>query len=490
MYRQLHSSSVEQRIERGSFIIQLSLKHDQPTEKSMSKYDAIIIGTGQAGPSLAARFAAEGHKTAIIEKSHFGGTCVNTGCTPTKALVASARNAFMARRSSDFGVNIDGEITVDMKAVKARKDKIVNQSTTGVESWLKNTENLTVYEGHARFESNTSIRVGDEILEADKIFINVGGQAYVPEGFQNVPHLTNAEMMDVDFVPEHLVVVGGSYIGLEFGQMYRRFGSKVTIIEKGGLLLSREDEDVSAEIKKILEAEDIDIRFNSECISGEMEGDQLVVNVDCAQGDTRVTPSHVLLATGRTPNTYDLGLENTDVQTNDRGYIQVDDQLQTNVPGIWALGDCNGKGAFTHTAYNDFEIVAANLFDNDPRKVSDRILCYGLFIDPALGRIGMSEQEARKSGKKVLIGKREMRRIARAKEKGETYGFMKILVDEETEKILGATILGIEGDEIIHSLLDIMYADKPYTVISRAVHIHPTVSELIPTTLQDLKPLA
>ncbi len=456
----------------------------------MEKYDAIIIGTGQAGPSLAARFAAEGHKTAIIEKEHFGGTCVNTGCTPTKALVASARNAFMASRSVDFGVNISGEITVDMKAVKARKDKIVNQSTTGVESWLKNTENLTVYEGHARFEGPNSLRVGEEVLESDKIFINVGGRAFVPDGFKGVPYLTNTEMMDVDFIPEHLVVIGGSYIGLEFGQMYRRFGSKVTIIEKGPRLVGREDEDVSEEIKKILEAESIDIRFDSECISGEMDGDQLIVNVDCAKGDRRVTPSHILLATGRVPNTDDLGLETTGVQTNSRGFIEVDNQLKTNVPGIWALGDCNGRGAFTHTAYNDFEIVAANLFDNDPRRVSDRISCYGLFIDPALGRIGMTEAQARKSQKKVLIGKREMSRIARAKEKGETYGFMKILVEEDSKKILGATILGIEGDEIIHSLLDIMYADLPYTVISRAVHIHPTVSELIPTTLQDLKPLS
>lgn len=456
----------------------------------MEKFDAIIIGTGQAGPSLAARFAAEGHKTAIIEKEHFGGTCVNSGCTPTKALVASARNAFMARRSSDFGVNISGEISVDMKAVKARKDKIVNQSTTGVENWMKNTENLTVYEGHARFESDNTIRVGDDLLEGDKIFINVGGKAFVPDSFKDVPYLTNVEMMDVDFVPEHLVVVGGSYIGLEFGQMYRRFGSKVTIIEKGPRLVPREDEDTSEEIKNILEDEGIEIRFDSECIGGEMDGDQLVVNVDCAKGDTRVTPSHVLLATGRTPNTFDLGLENTSLKTNEREYIEVDDQLKTNVPGIWALGDCNGKGAFTHTAYNDYEIAAANIFDNDPRKVSDRIMCYGLFIDPALGRIGVTEKQARESGKKVLMGKREMKRIARAKEKGETYGFMKILVDADTEKILGATILGIEGDEIIHSLLDIMYADKPYTVISRAVHIHPTVSELIPTTLQDLKPLS
>lgn len=455
----------------------------------MKEFDAIIIGTGQAGPSIAARCAAEGLKTAIVERKRFGGTCVNNGCTPTKALVASARSAFMARRSSDYGVNIEGEITVDMKAVKARKDKIVNQSTTGVENWLKNTENMTVFEGHARFEGAHTVSVGEELLKADKIFINVGGRAYVPEGFEGVDYLDNSSIMDVDFVPDHLIIIGGSYIGLEFGQMYRRFGSQVTIIEKGPRLVGKEDEDVSDEIRKILEEEGIKFRFNATCLGATMDGDQVKVNVDCKSGDNEILGSHLLVATGRQPNTDDLGLEKAGIAANERGFITVDDHLRTNVDGVWALGDCNGRGAFTHTAYNDFEIVAANLFDHDPRKVSDRITCYGLFIDPALGRIGMTENEVRKSGKKALIGTRTMKRIARAKEKGETHGFMKILIDAETHKILGATILGIEGDEIIHSLLDIMYADAPYTVIQRAVHIHPTVSELIPTTLADLKPL-
>lgn len=455
----------------------------------MKKFDAIIIGTGQAGPSIAARCAEEGSKTAVIERKLYGGTCVNNGCTPTKALVASAKAAHMARRGNDYGVNIKGEISVDMKVVKARKDGIVNQSTTGVENWLKSTENLTVIEGHARFENSNTIRVGDELLSADKIFINVGGRAFIPNGYEGVDYLTNSNIMNIDYVPEHLMIVGGSYIGLEFGQMYRRFGSKVTIIEKGSRLVGKEDEDVSDEIKRILEDEGINFRFNAECLSGNQEGNEIKINVDCDQGDKQITGSHLLLAVGRMPNTDDLGLDKAGIATDQRGYIQVDDALQTNVPGIWALGDCNGKGAFTHTAYNDFEIVAANLFDNDPRKVSDRILCYGLFIDPALGRIGMTENEVRKSGRKALIGTRPMNRIARAKEKGETNGFMKILVDAETKKILGATILGIEGDEIIHSLLDIMYADAPYTVIQRAVHIHPTVSELIPTTLGELKPL-
>ncbi len=455
----------------------------------MKEFDAIIIGTGQAGPSLAARFAAEGKKTAIIERKLFGGTCVNNGCTPTKALVASARTAHVARRASEYGVTIGGNVTVDMKVVKARKDKIVDQSTTGVENWLKGTKNLTVIEGHARFESANTVSVGDELLKADQIFINVGGRAIVPEGFDDVKYFTNSTIMDVDFVPEHLIIIGGSYIGLEFGQMYRRFGSKVTIIDRGSRLVRREDEDVSEEIERILTGEGVNFRLNANCLSGEMEGDRVKVNVDCNNGDPQVAGSHLLLATGRQPNTDDLGLDKAGVKIDDRGYIQVDDQLMTNVPGIWALGDCNGKGAFTHTAYNDFEIVAANLFDNDPRKVSDRIMCYGLYIDPALGRVGMTENEVRKSGRKALIATRPMSRIARAKEKGETNGFMKILVDAETKKILGASILGIEGDEIIHSILDIMYADVPYTVIQRAVHIHPTVSELIPTTLAELKPL-
>jgi pyruvate/2-oxoglutarate dehydrogenase complex dihydrolipoamide dehydrogenase (E3) component len=455
----------------------------------MQEFDVIIIGTGQAGPSLAARYAAEGSKTAVIERNLFGGTCVNTGCTPTKALVASAKAVYIARRGADYGIQFNGEIAVDMKAVKARKDKIVKQSTTGVENWMKGNKNITVFEGHAQFESSTTVSVGNERLHAEKIFINVGGRPFIPEGFSGVDYLTSSSMMAIDFIPEHLMIVGGSYIGLEFAQMYRRFGSEVTVIEKGSRLVYREDEDVSAEIKNILEAEGIKFRLNAECLTGEMAGEQILLNVDCAENDKKILGSHLLLAVGRQPNTDDLGLEKAGIKIDSKGFIQVDDRLETNVPGIWAMGDCNGKGAFTHTAYNDYEIVAANLLDNDPRKVSHRITCYGLYIDPALARVGMTENEVRASGRKALIATRPMLRIARAKEKGETYGFMKILVDEETERILGATILGIEGDEVIHSILDIMYADVPYTVIQRAVHIHPTVSELIPTTLAALKPL-
>jgi len=455
----------------------------------METFDAIVIGTGQAGPSLAARCASEGLKTAVIEKNKFGGTCVNTGCTPTKAMVASARAIHMARRGDEFGFSLNGDLTVDMKKVKARKDAMVKQSTEGVEGWLRETENLTVIDGHARFIDNHTIKVNDQKLQADKIFINVGGHAFVPPAFKDVDYLTNVEMMELDEVPEHLIIVGGSYIGLEFGQMFRRFGSEVTIIEMGSTIIGREDEETSIAVLDLLKDEGIHFRLNAKCIGASQDGDAIVVDVDCKKGEPQVKGTHLLVATGRTPNTEDLGLEHTDIKINERSFIQTNDTLQTTADGVWALGDVNGKGAFTHTAYNDFEIVAANLFDNDPRKVSDRILNYALYTDPSLSHIGMYEHEARESDKNVLIGYRKMSRIARAKERSEKTGFIKILVDAETEKILGATILGIDGDEIIHSLLDIMYADQPYSVISRAVHIHPTISELIPTILQNLKPL-
>lgn len=457
----------------------------------MKKFDAIIIGTGQAGPSLAGRLAGAGMKVAIIERNLFGGTCVNTGCIPTKTLVASARAAYMAKRASDFGVMIDGCISVDMKKVKARKDEVSGGSNKGVEGWLKSMENCTVYEGHARFEGAHTVSVGKERLEAEKIFINVGARAFIPDmpGLESVDCLTNSSMMQVDFLPEHLIIIGGSYIGLEFGQMYRRFGSEVTIVEMGSRLIQRDDEDVSETVKEILENEGVNIRLNAECISVEKRGNKVAVQVDCDSGAREVIGSHLLLAVGRKPNTDNLGLDKAGIEVDQRGYIQVDDQLQTNVPGVWALGDCNGQGAFTHTSYNDFEIVAANLLDTDPRRVSDRILCYGLYIDPPLGRVGMTEAQVSESGRKALIGKRPMTKIGRAREKGETQGFMKILVDAETKKILGAAILGVGGDEVIHSILDIMYAKMPYTVIQRAVHLHPTVSELIPTMLGELKPL-
>ena len=456
-----------------------------------TRYDAIIIGTGQAGPTLSGRLTRAGLNVAIIERHKFGGTCVNTGCIPTKTLVASARAAHMVRRAADFGVMVDGEVRVDMRQVKERKDGVVRRSNEGVEQWLKHMEHATVYEGHARFEDSHAIRVGEAHLEADKIFINVGARAFVPPmpGLDQVEYLTNSSMMQVDYLPEHLLVIGGSYIGLEFGQMFRRFGSKVTLIEKGPRLIGRDDEDVSEAVKEVMQSDGVEVRLNAECIAVTRRGTQTAVSLDCSSGSREVVGSHVLLAVGRRPNTDDLGLDKAGIETDERGFIQVDDQLRTSVPSVWALGDCNGKGAFTHTSYNDFEIVTANLLDNDSRRVSDRILTYGLFIDPPLGRAGLTEAQVRASGRRALIATRPMSRIARAIEKSETQGFIKILVDAGTKQILGASVLGIGGDEIIHSLLDIMYAKAPYTVIQRAVHIHPTVSELIPTMLGELKPL-
>ena len=457
----------------------------------MAAFDAIIIGTGQAGPSLAARLAAAGMKIAVVERARFGGTCVNTGCIPTKAMVASAYAAHMVRRAAEFGVHIDGRVTIDLNAVQARKARISAASRESLEKWLKHMQNCTVYEGHARFESRHEVSVGAERLTADRIFINVGGRAVIPDfpGLAEVRYLTNSSIMNLDTLPRHLIIVGGSYIGLEFGQMFRRFGSEVTIVEMGPRLVQREDEDVSATVQEIVAGEGIGVRVNATCIRVSRQGDQIAAGVDCADGPPDIVGSHLLLAVGRRPNTGDLALEKAGVTTDKRGYITVDDQLRTNVPGIWALGDCNGKGAFTHTSYNDYEIAAANLLDHDPRKVSDRITAYNLYIDPPLGRVGMTEAEVRRSGKKALIAKRPMTRVGRAVEKGETQGFMKVVVDAESKQILGAAILGTGGDEVIHTILDVMYAKAPYSVMQRAVHIHPTVSELVPTMLGELQPL-
>ncbi|MBE0632078.1 MAG: FAD-containing oxidoreductase, partial [Burkholderia vietnamiensis] len=446
--------------------------------------------TGQAGPPLAARLAGAGMKVAIVERGRFGGTCVNTGCIPTKTLIASAYAAHLARRAHEYGVSA-GPVSVDMKAVKARKDAIAGRSNHGVEQWVRGLDHTTVLQGHARFEQADTVRVGDALLQAERIFINVGGRAQIPPipGLDTVPYLTNSTMMDVDFVPEHLVIVGGSYIGLEFGQMYRRFGARVTIVEKGPRLIQREDDDVSQAVQEILAGEGIDVQLGANCLRARRDGERVVVGLDCDGGGREVAGSHLLLAVGRVPNTDDLGLERAGVATDSRGYIAVDEQLRTNVPGIWALGDCNGRGAFTHTAYNDYEIVAANLLDDDPRKVSDRIPAYALYIDPPLGRVGMTLAQARQTGRRLLVGTRPMTRVGRAVEKGESLGFMKVIVDADDHALLGASILGVTGDEVVHGLLDVMAARAPYTTISRAMHIHPTVSELVPTLLQDLHPV-
>jgi pyruvate/2-oxoglutarate dehydrogenase complex dihydrolipoamide dehydrogenase (E3) component len=457
----------------------------------MADYDAIIIGTGQAGPALARRLVAAGWKVAIVERKFFGGTCVNTGCTPTKTLVASAYAAHLVRRAAEYGVTVCGPIGIDMKAVKARKDAVVGASRSAVERSLKTLKGCTVYEGHARFIGPNEVEADDEVLRASKIFINVGGRALIPPipGLDQVPYLTNSSMMEVDFLPPHLVVLGGSYVGLEFAQVYRRFGSEVTVIELAPRLIAREDEDVSRAIAEILKEENIDIRVNSKVIGVAKRNDSIAVTVEAAGTRSQVTGSHLLLAIGRRPNTDDLGLDKAGVATDPRGYIQVDDQLRTNVPGIWALGDCNGRGAFTHTSYNDFEIVAANLLDKDSRRISDRIVAYALYTDPPLGRAGMTEADIRKSGRPALIATIAMEDVSRAYEKGETKGFMKILADQETKQILGASLLGLSGDEVIHCILDVMYAKAPFTVLQWAVHIHPTVSEFVPSMMEDLVPL-
>lgn len=397
----------------------------------------------------------------------------------------------MARRAAEFGVWIEGRVGVDMKQVKARVDRVTERSRMGLEALLNDTPDCTFHQGHARFESPREVRVGEAVLSAERIFINVGGRARVPRlrGIERIGYYTNSSMMAVDFTPHHLVIVGGGYVGLEFAQVYRRFGSEVTVVEMAARLIPREDEDVSAAVKDILEREGVEVRLNAKCIGMVGRGGGIEVTVDCDSGAPVVSGSHVLLAAGRWPNTDDLGLQEAGVAVDEHGYIAVDDQLRTNVPGIWALGDCNGKGAFTHTAYNDFEIVAANLLDGDSRRVSDRITAYALYTDPPLGRAGLTEAEVRAQGRNALVGQRPMTRVGRAVEKGETQGFMKILVDADSKQILGAAMLGTGGDEVIHSVLDMMYAKAPCSVMERAVHIHPTVSELLPTVLQELRPL-
>ena len=455
------------------------------------QFDAIVIGTGQSGPALAVRLATAGWKVAIVERARYGGTCVNTGCIPTKTLIASAYAAHLARRAADYGVMIDTPVSVDMRRVKTRKDQVAGEASAGVEKWLKRTANVTVIEGHARFDSATTVRVNDEVLEAGKIFVNVGCRALVPPmpGLEGSGYLTNSSIMDVDFLPEHLVIIGGSYIGLEFGQMYRRFGARVTVIEKAPQIIAREDSDVIEAVTTILRDDGVTIETGAECMQVEKRGTGIAVKLDCAGSPREVEGSHLLLAVGRVPNTDDLGLDKAGVKIDARGYITVDDKLNCSVPGVWAIGDCNGRGAFTHTSYNDYEIVAGNLLDGANRSVKDRLNAYALFIDPPLGRVGMTDTEIRKSGRRALVGMRPMTRVGRAVEKGETKGFMKIAVAADSKAILGAAILGTGGDEAVHCILDMMYAKAPYTLLQRAMHIHPTVSELIPTILDELKPL-
>jgi pyruvate/2-oxoglutarate dehydrogenase complex dihydrolipoamide dehydrogenase (E3) component len=454
------------------------------------RFDAIVVGAGQAGPPLVGRLTAAGMKVALVERHLVGGTCVNTGCTPTKAMVASAYAAHLARRAGDYGVRIAGEIAIDMPAVTARLQGIAAQSRHNNETWLEGMEGCTLIREQARFEAPDHMRVGDESISAPRIFLNVGGRAVVPAmpGIGEIDVLTNSSILELTAVPKHLVVIGGSYIGLEFAQAFRRFGAQVTVVEKGPRITSREDEDVSEALQQILADEGIAFRLNAECIHFARHPDGIAAGVDCTEGEPDVIGSHVLMAVGRRPNTDDLGLDAAGLAHDAHGYVTVNDKLETNVPGIWALGDCNGRGAFTHTSYNDYEIVAANLLDGGDRRVSDRLPCYGLFVDPPLGRVGMGEADAKAKGHRIKVGKRAMTRVGRAVEKGEAKGFMKIVVDADSDAILGGTILGPGGDEAVHVILDMMQAKQTATALAHTVHIHPTVAELIPTIAGELKP--
>jgi pyruvate/2-oxoglutarate dehydrogenase complex dihydrolipoamide dehydrogenase (E3) component len=453
-------------------------------------FDAIIVGAGQAGPALAGRLTGAGMTVAFIERKLVGGTCVNTGCTPTKTMVASAYAARLAARGAEYGVLLPGPPRIDMPTVNKRVTSIVDAARTGLEESITGMRGCTLIRGHARFVSAHELRVAEEILRSNRIFLNVGSRAQVPKmpGIDTVPYLTNTDMVRLQELPRHLIVVGGSYVGLEFAQMFRRFGAEVTVVERSSRLISREDEDISAEIKGILEREGIAVRLGAECITLRRQADGVVVGVQCESGAPEEPGSHVLLAVGRRPNTDTLGLENAGVKVDGAGYIVVDDQLRTSVEGIWALGDCNGRGAFTHTAYNDYQIVAANLLDGEARSVADRITAYALYIDPPLGRVGMTLEQARKAGRSVRVGMRPMTRVSRAVEKGETQGLMRVVVDARTQEILGAAILGPGGDEAVHEVLATMSAGAPYTRLERTMAIHPTVAELIPTVLGELSP--
>ncbi|MGA0601602.1 FAD-containing oxidoreductase [Caulobacter sp. KR2-114] len=454
-------------------------------------FDALIIGAGQSGPFLAVKLANAGRQVALVERKGLGGTCVNNGCIPTKTLIASARVARDVRQAGDYGVKLQGGFTVDMAAVKARKDGVVNASIDGLESWVAATDNLTLIRSEARFTGPRTLDAGGETLTADQVFIDTGGRPVIPDwaAASGVACLTNLEMMDLDVLPGHLLIVGGSYIGLEFAQMYRRFGAPVTVVEYGDRLIGREDPEVSDAVRAMVEAEGVKVLTGARDFALEKTAAGARLTLTSHGAPVTLEGSHVLLAVGRKPNVESLDLAAGGVALDARGYIQVDDQLRTTADGVWAMGDVNGHGAFTHTSYNDFEIVAANLLNHDERRLSQRIPCYALFTDPPLARIGKSEAEVRATGRPALVATLPMTRVGRARERGETTGFMKVLADAETKLILGASLFCIEGDEAIHSLLDVMAAGLPYTVIQRTMHIHPTVSELIPTLLEGMQPL-
>lgn len=451
----------------------------------MKNFDYIIIGSGQAGVPLAFSLSKKG-TVAIVEKSFLGGTCVNNGCIPTKAYVASARRMWDAFHGDALGIEIPDGTKANLEKIKARKDKLVHESRFGIEKSLTSNENITLYKAEAYFLSDYVVQVGDTAITAKKIFINVGARAVVPQAYAGVPFYTNENILEIKDIPKHLIIIGGSYIGLEFGQIFRRFGSEVTIIESHEKLIAKEDDTVCDAVAEILKIEGIQLVFNAKEIAAiENNQDGITVTIDKSE----IKGSHLLLAVGRLPNTDTLQIENTHIEVDEKNYIKVNDYCQTNVEGIFAIGDCNGKGAFTHTSYNDFQIVESFLLSKKERKISDRITTYGLFIDPPLGRIGMTKKEALEKGYEVLVAHRPMTKVGRAKEKGESLGFMEAVIDAKTNLFLGACVLGVGGDEIINGITNLMYGKQPYTVFRDSVHIHPTVSELIPTMLETLKPI-
>jgi pyruvate/2-oxoglutarate dehydrogenase complex dihydrolipoamide dehydrogenase (E3) component len=454
-------------------------------------FDAIIIGTGQAGPPLAARLGGAGQSVAIVERHLIGGTCLNVGCTPTKTMIASAQVAHIARRASDFGVHATGPVTVDLAAVQRRARDLVEPGRRALEEWLAGIGGCEIVRGHARFVGPREIAVGERRLRAHKVFINVGGRASAPTwpGLDEVPWLSSTDMLSLKEAPRHLAVIGGGYVGLEFAQMYRRFGSEVTVVEMGPALVRREDPVVSAEVRTILEAEGIAVRTKAECIHATRRADGVRLSIDCAEGGRLLDASHVLIAVGRRPNTDGLGLDVAGVRTDARGYILVDDWLRTSTAGVWALGDCNGRGAFTHTSYGDADMVAANLLDGKSWSLRDRVAAYALYVDPPLARAGMTETEARAAGHRVRIGERRMDRVSRAVEKAEgSHGLMRIVVDADDDRILGAAILGPGGDEAVSSVVAAIASGVTAADLRRLTGIHPTVAELLPTLAGELGP--
>lgn len=455
------------------------------------RYDAIVIGSGQGGWPLALRFVDLGWKVALVEKSYLGGTCINTGCTPTKTMVHRAQIAHYARNASRWGVRAE-HVASDLPAIVAQKNKVVAGFRGSKEKKVESTPNLHLHAGHARFTGPHAVRVADTVLESEKIFINTGGRPAFPQipGLDPSGVLTNESIMELQAIPEHLIILGGGYVGIEFGQMFSRFGSQVTILQNGAQILPHEDPEIAAELQKILEGEGIEFHLNARTARVEHASGAVKVTLGDAQKQSTISGSHLLVATGRRPNTDDLGLQQAGVETDKSGYIRVNPRLETNVPGIWALGDVKGGPAFTHISFNDFQIIDANLTQGKNMSIENRIVPYCVFTDPQLGRAGMTEKEARAAGRKLKIGSIPMSYVARAVERDETAGLMKVIVDAANDRILGAAILASEGGELVHVLYTLMLGNLPYTLLKGAIYIHPTLAEGFFALLDSVKPAA